>query len=173
MARKRAPGYDPRKVWSTNLAPFVTAAREGASQAAETASKERARARRDSRWWRQRWLLITASGLVVAGAAGGVYQAVAKRRDAAAESGTGPTGPIASGAQPDRSTPVETIRSTVETGREKVTEVARNVLHKVRREEPEGPARESRVPESPSPNSAAPGRPATDRPESRGFVTQP
>lgn len=170
MARKPAPGYDPRRIWSTNLAPLVAAAREGASHAADTASKERARAHRDSRWWRQRWLLVTASGLVVAGAVGGVYQAVTKRRTAEAEAGTGAAAP---GEQPDRSTPAEAIRSTVETGREKMTEAARTVLHKIRREEPESPAKESLTPESPSPNSATPDRPTSERPEPRGFVTQP
>jgi hypothetical protein len=114
---------DPRRIWSTNLAPLFTAAREGAAQAARTASRERARARRDSRRGRRTWLIVTAAGMVVAGAAGGAYQA-AKRRAA----GSG-----AAGAEPGQGgTPAQTIISTVESGREKVAEAARTMLHKIR-----------------------------------------
>lgn len=131
MAKRNTPAYDPRRIWSTNLAPLVTAAREGASHAAQTAGKERERARQRS-WLRRRWLYVSAAGLVVAGAAGGVYRAAAKR-SATAPDGTG------AGPEPAGSTAAETIRSTVETGREKLTEVARTMVHKIRREEPDQP----------------------------------
>lgn len=152
MAKKSMRGAEPRKIWSRNLAPLVTAARDGASRAAETASKERARAaRRESHWWRRRWLVVTAAGLAVAGATGGVYRAITKRQEA--ESGPEPAG---TGEKPAGGTPTEAIRSTVETGREKVTEAARTMMHKIRRDEPDG------GPETKAPASATgqPGKPA-------------
>ena len=125
MARKHTTAYDPRTIWSTNLAPLVTAAREGAGQASRTARKERERARHQRQWWRQRWLYVSATGLVLAGAGGAVFQAVAKRRAVADESpGTG--------AKSAGATTADAIRSTVESGREKVTGATRTVLHKIR-----------------------------------------
>lgn len=131
MARKRISAYDPRTIWSTNLAPLVTAARDGAGEAARTARKERERARHQHQWWRQRWLYLSATGLVLAGAGGAMARAVAKRRAAADPTGTG------TGTKPAAATTAEAIRSTVESGREKVTDATRSVLHKIR---PDGSA---------------------------------
>ena len=129
MAKNHDRGSDPRKIWSANLAPLAMAAREGTAQAVRTARRERARARRrDEPWWKQSWLMVTAGGLMVAGAAGATFQAVARRRTAAgsAEAGSGPG--------PGGGSPTQAIMSTVENGRERVTEAARTMLHKIRRE---------------------------------------
>lgn len=121
MAKNR---IDPRQIWGAQVAPLVTAAREGASHAAQTARRERARVvgQRSSPWWKQRWVMVTAGGLVVAGAAGGVWAALSRRsarreRDGDTESG---------------------IRSTMEAGRAKVAGAARTVMDRIRSEGPDG-----------------------------------
>jgi hypothetical protein len=128
VAKKRTPEFQPRKFWATNLAPLVTGARQGASHAAHTARKERERARRQSQRWRYRWLYLTATGLVVAGASAGVYRAATKRH---------PDSPEAEKSQLEQAggATADAVRSTVESGREKVTGAARNMLHKIRRDE--------------------------------------
>jgi hypothetical protein len=114
VAKDSTAAYDPRQLWTANLAPLVTAAREGAAHAARTAGRERARARQESQWWRQHWLIVAVAGLVVAGAAGGAYAATATRRSSV------------------DSPPASSERSTMETGRGKVAGLARTVAHKFR-----------------------------------------
>ncbi|HEY8473498.1 MAG TPA: hypothetical protein VIL37_12800 [Natronosporangium sp.] len=109
-----------------NLAPLVVAARVGAAQAARTASRERARARRKPAWWQARWVMVTTAGLAVLGAAGGVYAVFAQRSRSGQPTMTGTGGAI--GNQDGHG-------SMVDTGREKVTGLARNVVHKFRRSE--------------------------------------
>jgi hypothetical protein len=112
VAKDSIAVYDPRQLWAANLAPLVAAAREGAAHAARTAGRQRARARQESQWWRRRWVIVAGAGLVIAGAAGGAYAAMAGRRSSAQRP--------AAGAE------------RVETGRDKVTGLARTVAHKLR-----------------------------------------
>jgi hypothetical protein len=145
--------YDPRQIWAMNLAPLVVAAREGAAQAVRTASRERARVRQQPAWWQQRWVVATATGLAVVGAAGAVYAVVASRRSGNRRFGE------STGYGTDR-TPAgsheraDGVKSTVGSGRAKVSGMARNVVHKFRGSEtrdfgPEG----TRMPESASTRS--------------------
>lgn len=113
-----------------NLAPLVAGARQGATQAAKTVSMERARARRKQHWWRQRWLVATAAGVAVAGAAAGTYAIVSKRRSAA---------PVP-GVETVETAPPNGFRSTVEAGRTRVADLARTVAHRVRRDGARGEA---------------------------------
>jgi hypothetical protein len=125
--------YDPRQIWAANLAPLVTAAREGTAHAARTASKQRARARHEPAWWRQRWVIITAAGVAVAGAAGGVYATLASRRSRSSRHATPGTHPgLDEQPQPNG------FKSTVDSGRSKVTGLARSMAHKLRGDEPSG-----------------------------------
>jgi hypothetical protein len=123
--------YDPRQIWATNLAPLVVAAREGAAHAARTASRERARARREPAWWRQRWVIITTAGLAVVGAAGGVYAMLASQRSRGSRHAM-PSGGMGFDDQPHAGG----FTSTMGSGRAKVTDLARNVVHKLRGGEP-------------------------------------
>jgi hypothetical protein len=150
--------YDPRQIWATNLAPLVVAAREGAAHAARTASRERARVRRQPAWWQQRWVIVTTGGLAVLGAAGGVYAVLASRRSRTSRHAADSTGG-GLGAQADG------FRST-ESGRAKVSDLARNVVHKLRRGEPEPmPGEASSMPQP----AAMPG----DRQPEGGYHGQP
>jgi hypothetical protein len=128
--RRSGGGTRPRQMWAMNLAPLVAGARRGATHAAKTVSRERARARRKQQWWRQRWLVVTATGVAVAGAAAGTYAIVSKRRSAA---------PVP-GAQSVDAAPRNGFRSTVETGRTRVADLARTVAHRVRRDGARGDA---------------------------------
>jgi hypothetical protein len=116
VAKDSTAAYDPRQLWAANLAPLVTAAREGAAHAARTAGRERARARQESQWWRQHWLIVAVAGLVVAGAAGGAYAAT--RRSSV------------------DNPPASSERSTMDAGRGKVAGLARTVAHKFRGDGP-------------------------------------
>jgi hypothetical protein len=126
--------YDPRQIWATNLAPLVVAAREGAAQAARTASRERARARQQPAWWQRRWVIVSAAGLAVVGAAGGVYAAVANRRGVhrgyAVPTDTGMSGTPGAGQERANG-----LRSTMDTGKARMTDAARTMVHKLRGDE--------------------------------------
>jgi hypothetical protein len=164
VAKHSTTAYDPRQIWSANLAPLVTAARQGAAHAARAASRERARARQEPpRWWRQRWLVMTAAAVTIAGAAGGVYAVLARRRSSTArhaETGVRPA--------PSNGATTNGIRSTMENGREKVTGLARSVVHRVRRDGPDqtapapsgGVAPSAAVPDGAAPSGTATGEPA-------------
>jgi hypothetical protein len=148
--------YDPRQLWTANVAPLVTAAREGAAHAARTASRERARARQQPAWWRQRWVIVTAAGVAVVAAAGGVYAAVASRRSGNHGFGepTGQNTGFERMHSPDGS---NGLKSTMDSGRARVTDVARNMVHKLR-----GNERTEFGPETP--RMAAPGSTMPDEP---------
>lgn len=121
--------YDPRELWATNVAPLVVAAREGANRAARTARAERARmVQRQSPWWRRRWVVFTASGLMVAAAAGSAYAVMTNRRSQAKPDADEMT------SQPEGTGAAGGIKSTVEAGREKVADATRTVMHKIRRD---------------------------------------
>ena len=150
--------YYPRQIWTTNLAPLVVAAREGAAQAARTASRERARARQQPAWWQQRWVLMTTAGLAVVGAAGGMYAVLASRRSRnSRHTATSTGGGLGGQSQADG------FKSTTDSGRAKVTGAARNMVHKLRggEQQPEAP----RMPEP----AAMPG----DRQADGGYRGQP
>jgi hypothetical protein len=127
--------YDPRQIWAVNLAPLVAAAREGAAHAARTASKQRARARQEPAWWRQRWVMVTVAGLAVAGAAGGVYATLASRRSRGSRHAAAGA-PVGLDEQPLPNG----LKSTMDVGRTKVSGLARNVAHKLRGNGQDGPA---------------------------------
>jgi hypothetical protein len=151
--------YDPRQIWAMNLAPLVVAAREGAAQAARTASRERALARRQPAWWQQRWVMVTTAGLAVMGAAGGTYAVLAARRSRASRQAVPGSG---SGLGPSQA---DGYRST-ESGRARVTGLARNVVHKLRRGEQEPMAPEA-------PRMPAPVAMPSDRQPEGGYHGQP
>jgi hypothetical protein len=143
--------YNPRQIWTMNLAPLVVAAREGAAHAARTASLERARVRQQPPWWQQRWVMVTATGLAVVGAAGGVYAAVARRRSANSPGYPEPGGRAMPAAGHERS---NGLKSTMESGRTKMTGVARNMVHKLRRND--GGEFGPETPRTPEPASTLP-----------------
>jgi hypothetical protein len=125
--------YHPRQIWEMNLAPLVVAAREGAAHAARTASLERARVRRQPAWWQQRWVMVTAAGLAVVGAAGGVYAAMSRRRSAS-RGFAEPNSRASMGQMPAAGHErTNGLRSTMGSGRTKMTGMARNMVHKLRR----------------------------------------
>lgn len=146
--------YDPRQIWATNLAPLMTAAREGAAHAARTASRERARARQQPAWWRQRWVIITTAGLAVLGAAGGTYAMLASRRSRGSRHAA-----TSAGVMPDGQPQADGFKSTVGSGRAKVGDLARNMVHKLRGGEPDPLA--ASAPRTPEP-AAALGEHPTD-----------
>lgn len=125
MAKSSTAAYQARQIWTTNLAPFVVAAREGASQAAETARKELAQARAPRPWWRSRWVVVTATGVAVVGVAGGVAAVVANRRSQDAPAEVSEASENGAGG----------LRSTMEASREKVGGMTRNMLHRIRGED--------------------------------------
>lgn len=137
--------YEPRQIWAMNLAPLVVAAREGAAQAARTASRERARVRRQPAWWQQRWVIASTAGVAVLGAAGGVYAILANRRARMSRQ------PVP-GAEPG--VRADGYRST-ESGRARVSGLARNMVHRLRRSEQE-PVAVPEAPRTPEP-AVAPG----------------
>lgn len=142
MARKPGgrgtPRYDPRGIWATGVAPLVAGAREGAARANRIASRERARARRQRQWWRQRWLLVTAAGVAVAGAVGGGYAAVTNRH-ARRQAGAVPETGAEADRRPAGGAATNPLTSTVEAGWEKVAGAARTVRHRVRHPGSDGP----------------------------------
>lgn len=124
----------------TNVAPLVTAAREGAVHAARAASRERARVRPTLAWWRRRGFVVTAATVVVVGAMGGVYAMLAGRQNSFESAGDG------SG-----------MRSSVDAGRERVAGAAKTVMDRVRRDNGAGPREGAMA-------SAVPDRSQGDRP---------
>lgn len=124
--RNGTASYDPRELWEANVAPLVTAAREVAGQAAQaarTARAQRAQAHRQPPWWQRRWLVFTAAGMAVGGAAGAVY-AMARRRSQAEVADE-----LAAPMEPSMP---RGMRSTMESGRQKVAGVTRTMMHRIR-----------------------------------------
>lgn len=143
--------YDPRQIWAMDVAPLVVAAREGAVQAARTARRERARVRREPAWWQQRWVMVSTAGLAVLGAAGGIYAVLASQR-------SGSSRHVAAGTGGGLGAQADGYRST-ESGRAKVTGLARNMVHKLRRgeQQPMSPGTQQMPEPAATPGDRQPG----------------
>lgn len=84
MRRRAVTRDELREQWETNVAPLVTAVREGASHATQVGQREWARAhrraqmRRYLRRWRMPWVAVAAA-LAIIGVMGGLRAARAGR----------------------------------------------------------------------------------------------
>lgn len=113
--------YDPRELWVANVAPVVAAAREAAAQAVRAARAQRTPPPPPQPpWWQRRWLMFTATGLAIGGAAGAVYAMVQRRSQAEATADE-----LATGTERGPGT----RKSTMEAGRERVAGMMSKIRH--------------------------------------------